>query len=132
MQIKVTEKCDRCQRVSELEIDSKDLEKFEQADARRVAAFNAVSEFLKNQSQDDMPDLMVWFKGQVFMRGRICEDFCEETIQNQLDKGIFRAMDATKRKERKPKVEGEGDAPVDGAEAPKKGKKKKATTPDAE
>lgn len=127
MQIKVTEKCDRCQRVSELEIDSKDLEKFEQADARRVATFNTVSEFLKNQSQDDMPDLMVWFKGTVFMRGRICEDFCEETIKNQLDKGIFRPMDATKRKPREPKAEGEGEAPTDGAEIPKKRGKGKKT-----
>jgi hypothetical protein len=129
MQIKVTEKCDRCQRVAELEIDSQDLGKFEQTDERRTTAFNAVQEFLKGQTQEDMPDLIVWFKGTVFMKGRICDAFCKETIQNQLDKGIFRAMDATKRKERKPKTEGEEGTATGDSETPKKrGKGKKAAT----
>ena len=103
MKVTITDKCDRCKREAPKEIDSTEITKFEAADEKRTQACEAVSNAFKELQvnwEGAVPDLVVFYKGEVKTISRVCDAFCDKTVKNQIS-GIFRDIDVSKRKPRK-------------------------------
>jgi hypothetical protein len=103
MKVTITDKCDRCKREAPKEIDSTEITKFEAADEKRAQACEAVSNAFKDLQvnwEGAVPDLVVFYKGEVKTISRVCDAFCDKTVKNQIG-GIFRDIDVSKRKPRK-------------------------------
>lgn len=112
MKVTVTETCSRCKRESQREIDSTEIGSLEQEDQRRAEALETIQEQVAAWPQDDIPELLLYFRGEIRTLDRVCEKHCEKTITNHLGE-VFRQIDPTKRKPRRKKKN--GDTAVDAA-----------------
>lgn len=133
MKVTITDKCDRCKREAPKEVDSADIPKLEAAAEKREKAVESVAASI-NELQanygDAVPDLIVVYKGEVKSIGKVCDAFCDKTVQNQI-KAMFKDMDVSKRKPKsKDKKEDTGKDAKKDAKA-KKGEGGKAATPAA-
>lgn len=115
MKVTVTEKCSRCKREVPKEIDSSDIALLEQQSERRQDALEALKEQISTWPQDDIPELFVYFRGELRTLDRVCSRFCEKTLKGHIDE-VFRKIDPTKRKPRKKKTkDGNGQSVKDAA-----------------
>jgi hypothetical protein len=127
MKVKIPDQCDRCKRQSEREVDTSELAAIEEAQNNAAAKTEELKKFLSEQPKAAMPDLIVYFKGEVHMTNTICDKYCAKTVKNQMD-GMFKVIDPTKkrgpRKDKAPKAPPK-DAPKD-KKAPAGGKSNKS------
>lgn len=110
--VTVVEQCDRCKRKERIIISSDKLAEFEAKQHKAVALREAVQEFVET---NELPDLVVIFKGQVRMLSNVCDAHCAKPVKNNIDT-LFR-----EHKERKPRTKKakNGDAKdAQNAEAP--------------
>lgn len=103
MKVTITEQCGRCKRTALREVDLSEASAIEaKQDAREKKRIEIVQHF-SQEPAGDMPDLIVYFKGEVMMTDKICDTFCAETIKSTLEKVLFRPIDPTARKPREKK-----------------------------
>lgn len=111
MKVKVTKQCDRCKRQEAIEVDSTELPELEERQQRQQACINELTAAFTQFAAEDVPDLVIYFKGKVMTINCVCDAFCKRTVENNL-KHVFREVDPTTRKPRgrktKKTVEGEG------------------------
>jgi len=100
MKVTITEQCGRCKRTAPLEVDLTEASAIEAKQDERKKKCTEIHRFLNETKPEDMPDLIVYFKGHVQVTDQICDTFCAETIQSTLDKVLFRPIDPTTRKPR--------------------------------
>jgi hypothetical protein len=114
MKVTVTEGCNRCNREVPVEIDSSEIPEREKALDTRTAAREEVVTYLEGQK--NAPDLVVLFKGKVRTIDRVCDAHCVSPVNNGLD-AIFKTIDPSKRKPRKPKPDADAKGGSNGADA---------------
>lgn len=88
MKVNVTDKCHRCKREAPREVDHTEVDAIAAAEQSRLEVAKHVSELLKGaetENADAMPDLIVFFRGQIQIIPQVCEPFCEKTIRNSID-----------------------------------------------
>ena len=129
MKVTITDKCDRCKREAPKEVDSADIPRLEADAEKREQALEAIANMLKDLNanyEGAIPDLVVFYKGEVKTIGKVCDAFCDKTVQNQI-KAMFKDMDVSKRKPKVSKAGG-GDGKDDKKDTKdaKGGKSKKA------
>jgi len=104
MKVTITEQCGRCKRTAPREVDLSEASAIEaKQDARQKKRDEIAQHFNNQEPAGDMPDLIVYFKGEVMMTDKICDTFCAETIKSTLEKVLFRPIDPTARKPREKK-----------------------------
>lgn len=127
MKVTITEQCGRCKRTAPREVELAEASAIEaKQDARKKKRDEIVQHF-KDEPVADMPDLIVYFKGEVMMTDKICDTFCAETIKSTLEKVLFRPIDPTARKPREKKEPSE--KTPDSKVKDKKPSKKDAASP---
>lgn len=107
MKVTITDKCDRCKREAPKEVDSTEIPQLEAANERRQQALEAISNAFKDLNanyEGAMPDLIVVYKGQIQTTGKVCDAFCDKTIQNQIT-AMFKDIDVSKRKPKTKKAD---------------------------
>lgn len=97
--VTVTEQCDRCKRKEQIVISSDKLEEFEAKQQKAVAVRENVEQFVQ---ENDLPDLVVIFKGEVKMLSNVCDAHCAKPVKNNVET-LFR-----EHKERKPRSKKNG------------------------
>ena len=116
MKVTVSEKCSRCKRENQKDIDSTEISSLEQEAERRQEALEAIQAQIQEWPQDIIPDLLVYYRGEVRTFDIVCERFCHKTVTNHLDE-VFRQIDPTKRKPRKKKENGKSAKDTEAAAA---------------
>src|SRR5512136_2011905 len=120
MKVTITETCGRCKRTAPLEVELTEASAIEEKEAKLAAMCESIRTNFENPSSEQMPDLVVYFKGRVYITPKICDVHCAETIRTTLDKVLFRPIDPTMRKPREKKLEKIADSKVKEKKSSKK------------
>lgn len=117
--VTVKQQCSRCKREVELTISSDELAEFEAQVSKGSEQEQAIRNFVE---ANDMPDLVVIFKGEVQVFSEVCAAHCEKPVTNSIG-NIFR----------EPKPRGRKASAANGKKADtKKADTKKAKKKDAQ
>lgn len=103
MKVTITEQCGRCKRTAPREVELTEASAIEAKQNARKQKREEVVQHFANEPTGDMPDLIVYFKGEVMMTDKVCDAFCAETIKATLEKVLFRPIDPAARKPREKK-----------------------------
>lgn len=101
MKVTITDACDRCKRETPRDVDSSELPRIEESQKQHASKVQLVGQSLLDQAKEPgMPDLVIFFKGQVHTICRVCEDHCAKTVQNSIDT-ICKVIEKRKGKPKK-------------------------------
>ena len=101
MKVTITEGCERCKRETPKDVDSSEIAAIETAREQLASKTKDVVQSLETQAKDSgMPDLVIFFKGKVSTIGRVCDEHCAKTVQNNIDT-ICKTIEKRKGKPKK-------------------------------
>jgi hypothetical protein len=134
MKVTITLKCDRSGRTEDVQIDSGEIEQYEQMQQKREATLQKIQEFLASIPPEDMPDLIAVYRGDFRHFINVSKEYCDKPVARLLDQ-LFHASDPKARaKKAKSSKNKNKDAKGNGAKTAKDGVKDKASaksSPDA-
>lgn len=96
MEVTINLKCDRSGRTIEKTIDSTEITKYEERQARREAVLKQIEEFFKGLPKDDMPDLIAIYRGEMRHFINVEAEYCDKPVSRLMDQ-LFHVSDPTER-----------------------------------